>query len=401
MKTGSFSEHQQRVKDTVDIALSGLHSMYYDKELRFCYTVHKDTPQKGVPSFRYTAITLLGLDQARRYGLPVAFPVQEMSTDLARHAASEEDLGDKALALWAALRCQSPAADEALQALLAPRELVTREREGLIRSTELAWVVCALALAWQDIRAGGGVLSSAQNDAVLGRLTASVSTLRAQRHQATGLFQCAGIRKRQKHLADRMKTTTGFFDSQVYGAMALTQASTALEDPTLLLEARQTVQMLLKHQGPQGEWPWHYDVRQGTVIDPYPIFSVHQDGMGPMVLFEVGEALGEDYQDAVERSLTWIFGANELHCSMLDQTAKVIWRAQQRSGIQRYILQANRLAHHYRLPWLAGILRAAPGRAMLYECRSYHLGWALYAFCRPSQLASKVVHGGACQNVPD
>jgi hypothetical protein len=202
----------------------------------------------------------------------------------------------------------------------------------------------------------------------------------------TGLFQCAGLANRKGRLRDHLKTTSGFFDSQVYGAMALAQAGKSLGRPELLQEAYATVRAIVKHQGKFGEWPWHYDVRDGTLIDPYPIFSVHQDGMGPMVLLEVGEILGMDFQEAVERSLNWVFGANELNMPMIDYDAGMIWRAQRRKGMQQYILQASRVAHYYRLPCIARVLRAAPGRALEYECRPYHLGWILYAFCRPSQL---------------
>jgi hypothetical protein len=144
---------------------------------------------------------------------------------------------------------------------------------------------------------------------------------------------------------------------------------------------------MLRVQGPRGEWPWHYDILSGAIIDPYPIFSVHQDGMGPMMLVDVGEALSMDFQPAVERSLHWVFGDNELNVSLIDEEMKLIWRGIRRKGLSQYALQASRMLHYYEMPALAQWVNSVPGVTIQYECRPYHLGWALYAFCRRSQLS--------------
>jgi len=382
-------EHQDRVKEIIELSFRNLSKMYHEDALRFCYAIKKDFVGKGVPSFRYTAITLLGLDEARGRGLPVAFPVDEICADLAIHASGEKDLGNKALALWAALKLQSSAADKALISLLAHDGFVTNVDEGLIRSTELAWAVYSLAMAWVEMKIqGGSLLRRSMKDSVRKRLHEGIQALRSQRNGKTGLFACASIPNGNGRLRHKMKTTSGFFDSQVYGAMALAQTSKALDRIDFLQEAHDTVRTILSLQGKNGEWPWHYDVRDGSIIDWYPVFSVHQDGMGPMVLLEVGEALEMDFQEPVERSLKWIFGTNELNVPMVDWELGMVWRALRRKGIRQYVLQASRVAHHYGMSRIARIFRAIPGRSIEYECRPYHLGWILYAFCRQSQLPS-------------
>jgi hypothetical protein len=342
---------------------------------------------------RYTAITLLGLHAARARGLSIAFPVDEICADLAIRAAAETELGGKALALWAALNLRSDAGGKALQAVLGHGGLVTTADEGLIRSTELAWAVYGLALAWSDISTpGGGTLGRNLKDEVKARLDSGLQILRSQRNSTTGLFQCAGLPKGRTRLRDRLKTTSGFFDSQVYGAMALAQSGKALERADLLTEAHDTVRALLSRQGTHGEWPWHYDVRSGAIIDPYPIFSVHQDGMGPMVLLDVGERLEISFQEPVERSLAWIFGSHTIAPSMIDRNLGVIWRGLRRKGPSQYVLQISRLLHYYEMPFLAKLVNAAPGLTIQYECRPYHLGWLLYAFCRSSQFSPSTSH---------
>src|SRR5262245_57722902 len=145
MKNGGVSqEHQTRVKKIVGLSPQILDKMYYEDALRFCYTIRKGIDKKDLPSFRYTAITLLGLDQAKRWGLPVRFPLDRICTDLALHTAEEEDLGNKALALWAAVTLRCEAADKALDTLLAHNGFITNVQEGVVRSSELAWVVYSL-----------------------------------------------------------------------------------------------------------------------------------------------------------------------------------------------------------------------------------------------------------------
>jgi hypothetical protein len=364
--------------------------MYQGEHLRFCHTIHRDAPHNRIPSFRYTAITLLGLNAAIRSGISVTFPVDSICSDLATRAAEEPDLGNKGLALWAALKLRSVASDKGLHAILGHDGFVTTRNEGHVRSTELAWAVYSLAMAWSDMNIqGGALLGRDRKSEVKKRLDEGLKLLRSQRNATTGLFQCAGIPAGNSLLRDKLKTTSGFFDSQVYGAMALAQCSNALERPELLAEAHQTLKAVLERQGRNGEWPWHYDVRTGAIIDPYPVFSVHQDGMGPMLLLDVGEDLGIDLQEPVELSLRWIFGNNEINTSMIDREVGMIWRGLGRRGVREYILQANRVLHYHGLSSAARLLNAIPGTAVIYECRPYHLGWLLYAFCRPSQMPMK------------
>jgi hypothetical protein len=388
MKDNSVSqEHLQRVKQIVDLSLRSLKQMYHEECLRFCYTIAKEAPNDRVPSFRYTAITLIGLCAAQELRVPVPFPLDEICADLAARSPAEVDLGNKALSLWAALNMRSSGAEMALESVLNHSGFVATCAEGLVRSTELAWTVYSLAKAWTDVTTSGGVLGRTALDHVKTRLEEGLRVLRSQRNGKTGLFACAGIPHGSGRFRDRMKTTTGFFDSQVYGAMALAEAGKTLEDGALLKEARETIGTILRLQGSGGEWPWHYDIRSGAIIDPYPIFSVHQDGMGPMMLLDVGESLKMDFQPAVERSLQWIFGDNELNVSLIDENMELIWRGIRRKGLSQYALQASRVLHYYEMPAVAQWVNSVPGVTIQYECRPYHLGWALYAFCRRSQFS--------------
>ena len=65
-------------------------------------------------------------------------------------------------------------------------------------------------------------------------------------------------------------------------------------------------------QGSRGEWPWLIRTSSGGVVDPYPVFSVHQDSMAMLFLLPAHDQGVPGAAQAAPRSLEWCFGANEL-----------------------------------------------------------------------------------------
>jgi hypothetical protein len=116
------------------------------------------------------------------------------------------------------------------------------------------------------------------------------------------------------------------------------------------------------------------------VLEGYPVFSVHQHAMGPMILFALGEAAQFDFTPWIYRGLQWINSGNELGFNMEDDAAQVIWRCQYRSAsqIKTYLKAALNLGDAAR-PY-----EAKKDLKVLYECRPYELGWLLYAFAARS-----------------
>ena len=79
-------------------------------------------------------------------------------------------------------------------------------------------------------------------------------------------------------------------------------------------------------QGDAGQWWWHYDVRTGGVVEDYPVYSVHQHAMAPMVLLDLREAGGVDHVPAIARGLAWLRTHPETRGELLDDRSGVIWR---------------------------------------------------------------------------
>ena len=131
-------------------------------------------------------------------------------------------------------------------------------------------------------------------------------------------------------------------------------------------------------QGPLGQWWWHYDSKTGEVVGKYPVYSVHQHGMGPMALFALGEAAQRDFTREIYLGLNWIYGANELQTDMQDFSARVIWRCIRPAKSSMYYAEALSLLR-------SGTNGRTPrGLSTLYECWPYELGWLLYAFASRS-----------------
>jgi hypothetical protein len=174
-------------------------------------------------------------------------------------------------------------------------------------------------------------------------------------------------------LAGLMRRRIGCFADQVYPIYALAKFSQAFGSDKALRVSSECAAAICRLQGPLGQWWWHYDAATCRVIGWYPVYSVHQDGMAPMALIEVGKVSGEDFSNHIYKGLKWITGENELDFNMIDSTNNVIWRSLYDYKYKLYINEFMSL-----IGFDTNIINNA--LKVRYECRAYHLGWLLYAF---------------------
>jgi hypothetical protein len=168
------------------------------------------------------------------------------------------------------------------------------------------------------------------------------------------------------------------FADQVYPIQALARYHAAFGAPDALSAATRCAEQICSAMGPNGQWWWHYDARNGRVIEGYPVYSVHQDAMGPMALFDLQEAGGPDFSEAIRKSLAWMDEAVEVGHSLIDEENGVIWRKVARAEPGKLVrgIRAgmSRVNQGLRLTPLDMLFRATQ---IDYECRPYHLGWVL------------------------
>jgi hypothetical protein len=343
------------------LALAALRRMYRRSEGLFAFRLRR-TPE-GVAlegsSRRYTAITAIGLagESGEDVQSVLGRSLTSLEDQLLQDVSGAANLGDVALTLWAAALLDSPGRGRALERIVALGPL-----QGARHTVELAWTLAALCLdparPVQDLRE---------------RLAAR---LRDAFNPDSSLFpHVVGGR-------GGLRSHVCCFADLVYPIQALSFHARLTGNRQSRTVAGRCAERICRAQGAAGQWWWHYDVRNGAVVEGYPVYAVHQDGMAPMALHALRDCGGGDFEEHAQRGLDWLEAAPELEgSSLVDAGEGVIWRkvGRREPGKLSRSLQAlaSRLDRGLRAP---GLDRLFPPRAVDHESRPYHMGWLLHAY---------------------
>jgi len=343
----------------VNLALETLPRMLVPGANLFCGELRKNdlTPAYDrKSSARYTLISLLGLARARASKHNVEMDIEAVYRELVSYenVLSPGDLG---LQLWLDHRLGSIRAEAIVNHI---KNLLRSSDWHKIVTMELAWILTGLTQ--HNFKSGQ------ESDKITDSL---VQYLVSNRTAACGLFY---------HLGNGMRRRFPNFASQIYTIHALSRRSRLAGDKRSGERAMAASQHLSKLQRANGGWPWLYDVDRGQVVEPFEIYSVHQDGMAPMAFHELSAATGMASDEIVNRGLKWLYGENELGANMIDENNGLIYRSIRRKSIQAIVS-----LHSRTLMSAAGVsLHTEPPPSSLEvnpTCRPYHLGWILEAWC--------------------
>jgi hypothetical protein len=370
---------RRQIRELCAVAVAGLPAMVDPRTGLFAFRVAGEDPVRSGRSLRYTAITLLGLERAERAGYALGVDVGRLYEAASAALPGAGNVGDVGLLLWAsALTCR-PLAEQALRDLHAFDDVLCRRGGDAVHTTELAWVVTGLAEA---LAADVGNPRDVRR-----RLDRAFAYLLGQRG-ASGLFCFARPRGGSaRSPAALLRGELGFFDAQVYGIVACLARDVAVGDRIAREVARGVGERLLAHQRPLGQWGWHYNARTGALVDLYPVYAVHQDGMAPLALLPLERATGLATTAAVARGVEWLFGRNELGERLVDEERAVIWRSIRRRGVRRHVVYPLKAASLVRAGAALdlGARLAGPGALEVdRECRPSHLGFCLHALAELS-----------------
>lgn len=351
-----------------EVAVRGLASMGYRGGPEVPHTL-RGLPSSAGPvavpqgtSLRYAAIAALGLaardleTQEAVFGGQSAADVA--SECLAGAARPGTEPGGVALALWAAGELRGET-DPFLVGRLTDAVL-----EPGVPTVTCAWALTA-ALA---VPHGGDRLAG----------IAAERLLAAQWPAGTYPHTIPGGTGLRGHI--------GSFADQVYPVQALSRLAARTGEDRYLAAANATAARLVRLQGPAGQWWWHYDVRTGGVVEGYPVYSVHQHAMAPMVLLELLGAGGDDHRAAVAKGLHWLEAHPECVEPLIADELGVVWRKVGRREPPRASRSlaaiSSRVHPKLRVPGLSKLL---PPGVVDHECRPYELGWLMYAWAAPKE----------------
>ncbi|MEU8320727.1 hypothetical protein AB0C33_20435 [Nonomuraea sp. NPDC048881] len=353
------SGHQDFVRGMLDLSVRGLPPGYGDGGFVFTRRGRRqpDGTWTAVPegrSIRYSAIVALGvatLEEARQRAALAGDDVLDLVGNLVKRLPEVSGAGDAALICWAAAEAGHADLDLALS------RLAELDAGGQIHTVEAAWVLAALVAA--GVRDG-------RAERARERLLGGLAGNRLYPH-ALG----------RGALVPRYRAHVGCFADQVYPLQALARLHAATGDAEALRAAEQVAAGICRAQGPEGEWWWHYDARTGSVVEGYPVYSVHQLSMGPMALLDLADAGGTAYVAEISKGLDWMIARPSF---VLDDLA-LTWRKEARADPRKLVRGLRAMATGVHKEMRLGVLdRVYPPVAVDRECRPYELGWLLYAW---------------------
>ena len=289
------SSFGEKTRSLIQFSLDALPGMYCSDRGLFCNYRTIDQQRVGV-SVRYTLICLLGLYQADKAGYGSPFDLDALYEQA--HKEVEAKIADMGLLLWAGSLIGRTENEDVYQKLA-----IQLERDDL---AQLTGMELGLALT--------GLLAYARSQNIKEAFSSAerLKNLIVERclDRASGLFfHTAGAALRRKYPN---------FATQIYLMYGLARYALYTEDREAAKVATGCADHLCELQRSDGGWPWIYHATSGRVVEDYEIYSVHQDGMMPMALLEVGEANSKVYREAIQKGLQWLYGENELKTSMVD-----------------------------------------------------------------------------------
>jgi len=355
------------LKRLIDLALRGLSAMYSrDAGLFvFCRRRAKREVICVGTSLRYSAIVLLGaryLPEDAQRAILGGQTASEFGARLLARAPNVTNLGDAALLVWAGAELGVEGFDSALTHFCA---LLAQAPEG--PTVEIAWALAAALAAHRRCPS---------------RRAAQVLAERLLRCWAapTGLFShwTNPIR------APWYRRHAACFADQVYSIQALARFHATFDCQAALDAAAACALRLVALQGSGGQWWWQYDWRTGSVLEEYPVYTVHQDAMAPMALFDLLGAGGPDLTFAIGRGLLWLLHPPKVNEELIADDLALVWRSVRRPDPWKSVRRLRALTTALRSGVRFGALdRVFPPRRVDHEDRPYHLGWILYAWLPP------------------
>jgi hypothetical protein len=349
------TSNRREVDELVSFSLEHLSSLRLPSGL-YCHDMTYETREPRGESVRYSLMVLLGMQRAGQAGFRDLPDLDELWLRCLERQDSFTG-GDTGLALWVDLRQDGAAVDM----LLARLDRIASSDEALssLVGMEVAWMLIGLAQA---------AASHPRAEQPLHQVS---EHLTRRRRAPSGMYYHDASSRFRRRLPN--------FATEIYTLLALSRLARTGLAPHAREHARVLAEHLLRLQLPDGGWPWLFDADRASIVEPYEVYTVHQDAMAPMALLDLAELTGESrWADAAVAGLGWSRGENELGVDLIDTKEGFAHRSiRRRPPWDRLALLGNSIMSRT-------VGRSLVRRSISVEvnrtCRPYHLGWILEAW---------------------
>ncbi len=356
------------IKTVCATAVCGLHICYSNNSYDLPHTVKINQNNECVTegfNIRYAAISQIGIARWLKYHPDDEYRLPQLWSRITDNFDKITNIGDLALSVWAGAQSHVDNCNQFVEML---RKIWIGQAD-LCNAVELGWVIQACTIVLNEIENLSYDLETVLADAY--------KRLVILFNEKTNLF----YRHIRSTLAEIISKRIACFADQVYPVLALTSYGVICNNQNSIEIASRVVDQLCRHQGPLGQWWWHYDVPGGRICEEYPVFSVHQDSMAPMAILANDVATGKSHLKEIEHGMRWLYSVNELKENLVLDERGIICR-----DIERR--EPGKLSRNIRgICCVAGwngmhrfLGRVFSDFCKNQECRPYHLGWILYAW---------------------
>ena len=368
------------LKKLAQLANEGLKKMYLSEKGIFCHRLLGSKLQKEGENPFYTLMAIIGLAKARKKGLKPSFVPEDLFQNVLNNFATTDYLGFWSYALWAAFILE----DKNINSIVTRCEKLFKNLLNLrkpIRSMEIAYLLYGIC----------EYLTKERSKKLITLADEVFQALIKTFHETSGLFSFTTRTSRKNIVMMRINQNLGSFASQINSIMALSKYYQISDNKTALKIAKDCANVICNFQGELGQWWWIYNAKKGFIVEGYPVYSIHQDGVAIVSFLELQKSLGEPlYEKNLKKGLQWLEGQNELKIKMYDEKNKIIWRAIQRKenpSSQETGSWGLGKKSYFKMQ-LASLLNSSivkkfplPDKyELLLESRPYHNGWILLAW---------------------
>ena len=351
----------------IAFSIDMLSSMIMPKTNLFCCekNISGDFQEESTAkSIRYSIMSLLGLSRAFQEGYSIPFDLDRYYHILLDYE-QDMSIGDSGLFLWLDDRLGGSNGRRFFDRLQSKLDTAALDS---INNMELSWLIVGLTY----------YNASNNNDGI--ELTKNIfDYFLKNRSAGSGLFY---------HSGRGLRRNFPNFANIIYPIHALSIRATVTGDSYAGERAVQAMECLKRLQRDNGGWPWLYNAERGSVVEPFEIYSVHQDAMAPMGFFKLQEATGYNTEDIILKGYKWLFGENELKECMIDESKELIYRSIRR----KYPYNKVKLYSQTILNLIGLNIQQDESVSFLEvnrTCRPYHAGWILEAWCSRAGLNGK------------